>query len=195
MRLYSSEAWSDAYEALSAADRLDPLGADDLELLATSAYMIGREDDYLEPLERAHRAHLDAGDQLAALRCAFWIGVTLARRGEMGRAGRLARARPAAARSAGGDCVERGYLLLPAVFEQEAGGDWEAAAATAGEAAAIGERFGDSDLFALAAHEQGHILIRNGRTQGGPGAAGRGDGRGDRRRALADRRPASSTAA
>jgi ATP/maltotriose-dependent transcriptional regulator MalT len=67
------------------------------------------------------------------------------------------------------DCVEHGYLLVPAVFEQEAGGDWEGAAATAGDAAAIGERFGDSDLFALAAHERGHILIQNGRLKEGLG--------------------------
>ena len=67
------------------------------------------------------------------------------------------------------DRVERGYLLLPVVFEQEASGDLEAAAATAGEAAAIGERFGDPDLFALAAHEQGHILIRIGRLKEGLG--------------------------
>ena len=40
---YSVEAWSDAYESLSAADRADPLGPEDLELLATSAYMLGRE--------------------------------------------------------------------------------------------------------------------------------------------------------
>ncbi len=66
-----------------------------------------------------------------------------------------------------GDRVERGYLLLPVVFEQEASGDLEAAAATAGEAAAIGERFGDPDLFALAAHEQGHVLIRIGRIKEG----------------------------
>ena len=63
----------------------------------------------------------------------------------------------------GADRVERGYLLLPVVFEQEAGGDLEAAAATAAEAATIGRGFGDADLFALAAHEQGHVLIRLGR--------------------------------
>ena len=167
--LYLSEAWSDAYEALSAADRLDPLGADDLELLATSAYMIGQEEDYRSLLERAHRAHLEAGRELAALRCAFWVGATLARRGEMGRAGGwLGRAQRLLDRQEG-DCVERGYLLVPAVFEQEAGGDWEGAAATAGEAAAIGERFGDSDLFALAAHERGHILIQNGQLKEGLG--------------------------
>ncbi len=75
---YSREAWSDAYEALSQADRESPLGPDDLELLAGCAYMIGREAEYRNLLGRAHRAHLDAGNELAALRCAFWIGVTLA---------------------------------------------------------------------------------------------------------------------
>src|SRR5919107_1079160 len=167
--LYAREAWADAYEALSAADRSDPLEANDLELLATSAYMIGREEDYLRLLERAHRAHLAAGQELLALRCAFWVGVTLARRGEMGRAGGwLGRAQRLLDRQEG-DCVERGYLLVPAVFEQEASGDWEAAAATAGEAAVIAERFGDPDLFALAAHEEGECLIRIGRLEEGLG--------------------------
>lgn len=152
----------DAYESLTAADGSAGLGADDLERLATAAYMIGREADFLVVLERAHRAHLDAGETLPALRCAFWVGVNLARQGEMGRAGGwLARAQRLLERE-DGERVERGYLLLPLVFQQEAAGDWEAAAATAGEAAAIGEQFGDSDLFALAAHERGHILIQNG---------------------------------
>ena len=84
---YASQAWTDAFELLSAADRSDQLGAGDLELLATSAYMLGREENYLGILERAYRAHLDADEGLAALRCAFWIGVTLASGGEMGRAG------------------------------------------------------------------------------------------------------------
>jgi DNA-binding CsgD family transcriptional regulator len=160
---YARQAWMDAYESLSEADRSDGLGAEDLELLATAAYMLGRESDYLALQERAHRAHLDAGETLAAVRCAFWVGVNLARQGEMGRAGGwLARAQRLLERE-DGDRVEHGYLLLPLVFQQEAAGDWNAAAATAGEAAAIGERFGDSDLFALAAHERGHILIQNGR--------------------------------
>jgi DNA-binding CsgD family transcriptional regulator len=56
---------------------------------------------------------------------------------------------------------------LPVVFEEEGSGDLEAAAVTAAEAATVGERFGDPDLFALAAHEQGHILIRLGRLREG----------------------------
>jgi ATP/maltotriose-dependent transcriptional regulator MalT len=166
---YSREAWLDAYESLSWADRKVSLVGDDLALLATCAYMIGRESEYRELLERAHRVNLEAGDELAALRCAFWIGVTLASHGEIGRAsGWLRRARRLLVRQEGAR-VEHGYLLLPTVFEQEAGDDWEAAAATAGEAAAIGERFGDPDLFALATHEQGEILIRLGRLDEGLG--------------------------
>jgi DNA-binding CsgD family transcriptional regulator len=164
---YAGEAWKEAHEALSAADESAPLAAEDLERLATAAYMLGRESDYLGVLERAHRAHLDSGEELAALRCAFWIGVNLARQGEMARAGGwLGRAQRLLARQEA-DCVERGYLLIPGVFEQEARGAWEEAAATAGEAVAIAEHFGDSDLFALAAHQQGHILVQHGRLREG----------------------------
>jgi DNA-binding CsgD family transcriptional regulator len=166
---YAREAWLDAYESLSRADAEAPLAPGDLGLLATCAYMIGRESEYRDLLERAHRANLAAGDEVAALRCAFWIGVTLASHGEIGRAsGWLRRARRLLERQEG-ERVERGYLLLPAVFEQAATGEWEAAAATAREAAAIAERFGDADLFALAAHEQGECLIRIGRLEEGLG--------------------------
>lgn len=48
------------------------------------------------------------------------------------------------------------------MFQHEANGDYEAAAAHAAEAAAIGERFGDADLFALAVHSQGLLLIKQG---------------------------------
>ena len=38
---YASRAWEDARMSLAGADQEAPLGADDLELLATSAYMVG----------------------------------------------------------------------------------------------------------------------------------------------------------
>ena len=133
------------------------MGTADLELLSTSAYMLGRGDDHLGGLERAHHAYLDAGDALAAARAAFWVGMHLAARGEMGRAtgwlGRAQRIVEAEER----DCVERGYLLLPAVLQHAAAGDHEAAYAAAAEAAAMGQRFGEADLFALAVQEQGPL--------------------------------------
>jgi DNA-binding CsgD family transcriptional regulator len=166
---HAVQAWQNAYEELSAADRSHALAAADLELLATAAYMLGRGADYLGALERAHRAHLEADEPLAALRCAFWIGVNLARSGEMGRASGWLRRAQRLLDEQGGDRVEGGYLMIPVIFEQEASGDLRAAAATAGEAAAIGARFGDSELFALAAHEQGHILIKSGQLREGLG--------------------------
>jgi ATP/maltotriose-dependent transcriptional regulator MalT len=68
-----------------------------------------------------------------------------------------------------GECAERGYLLFPVMFQHEAAGDFIAAAEAAGEAVRIGERFGDRDLFALAVHGQGHMLVRAGRVSEGLG--------------------------
>jgi DNA-binding NarL/FixJ family response regulator len=166
---YARGAWIDAYESLSGADQASPLGAQDLELLATSAYMLGRDDEYLGALERAHHAYLDGGERLRAVRCVFWMGINLILRGEMGRAsGWVGRARRLVERE-GRDCVEQGYLLLPLMFEYQAAGDHEAAIAAAAEAAAIGERFGDADLLALAGHDRGILLIKQGRVVEGLG--------------------------
>lgn len=64
---YQRRAWGDAYQSLSLADQATPLGVKDLELLATSAYMLGRDDDYLNGLERAHHAYLNVGEALRIL--------------------------------------------------------------------------------------------------------------------------------
>ena len=125
--------------------------------------MLGRDDDYHAALERAHQAYLDEGELLRAVRCAFWLSLTLMFRGEAGRAtGWLGRAQRLLER-AGGDCVERGYLLVPVVAQHEIAGDYEAAHATATAAAEIAERFGDADLLAIAMHAQGNALVAQGR--------------------------------
>ena len=168
-RGYARRAWVDAYGSLSAADRVAPLGAADLELLATSAYMLGRDEEYVAALERAHRAHLDRGEGLRAARSAFWIAINLSIRGEAGGAqGWVGRARRLVERERR-DCVEQGYLLLAAVLEHQAAGEHDAAIAVGAEAVAVGERFGDADLFALAAQDQGIMLIKHGRVAEGVG--------------------------
>jgi DNA-binding CsgD family transcriptional regulator/tetratricopeptide (TPR) repeat protein len=163
----AGRAWGDAYTSLTKVDQLVGLDASDLELLATAAYMLGRDDEFMTLLERAHHAHLQDGDPLPAVRCAFWLAAHLSARGDMGVAsGWLGRAQRLM-EDEEEDCVERGYLLIPVMFRREAAGDFAAAAATAGEAAEIGRRFGDPDLFSLAIHAQGQMLIRDGRTQEG----------------------------
>ena len=164
---HQGRRWLEAYEALSRAGEMAPLAAEDLELLAAAAYMIGRDDEYVSGLERAHDASLAAGDVPHAVRCAFWIGHNLLFRGQIARAsGWFARARRELA-SEQGDCVERGYLLIPLWLEQMGSGDYEAGYATAGEAATIGERFGDADLVWLARDEQGRALVKQGRVEEG----------------------------
>ena len=164
---YAEGAWLDAYEALSAADGEASLAPEDLELLARAAYMLGRDEDYVGGLERAHHAHRDSGDQLPAVRCAFWIGHNLLFRGDdvkasgwFGRAERLLE-------SVDEDCVERGYLLIPVWLRQLASGDGAAGHATAARAAEIGERFDDADLMWLARDEQGRALVHQGRAEEG----------------------------
>ena len=165
---YASSAWATAYESLTRADELAPLTAEDLELLATAAYMLGREDEWMQILERAFHRHSGDGEMRRAARCAFWVGTHLALRGEMGPAtGWLGRAQRLL--EGEGECVERGYMLMPVVFQHEAAGDLEGASATAAAAAEIGERFGDKDLFAIAVHAQGNILVRGGRVREGLG--------------------------
>ncbi len=160
-------AWAEAYRLLSAADAEEPLWADDLRRLATAAHLIGKNENSAVAWERAHQAFLAEGDVAAAVRCAFWLGFGLLQQGEPARGGgwltRAARQREAWGR----DCVEQGYLLFPAGFQRIMAGDLTGAHATFADAAAIGERFGDVDLIALARHGQGRALLRLGETEAG----------------------------
>jgi DNA-binding CsgD family transcriptional regulator len=163
---HTQRAWREAYDLLERADRERELEAGDLERLATAAYMLGDENRYVELLERAHDVSMRAGDRALALHCAFWLGLQFAQRGAMAQAGGwLARAQRLAD-ELGGD-HPRGYLLLPKMFELESRGEFEAAASAAGEAAAIGIRHRDHDLYALATHAQGQMLISSGRVREG----------------------------
>jgi DNA-binding CsgD family transcriptional regulator len=156
----ANREYAAAFDALSAADRAEPLAGGDLDHLAMAAGMLGRDEEFLRALERAHHAHLEAGAAAAAARAAFWIGFRLMSFGEKARAaGWLSRAQRMLD-AQGADCVERGYLLLPAVRQHLAARDWDAAIGAASEAERIGERFGDADLVALARFVQGQALLR-----------------------------------
>ena len=162
----AKRAWLEAYESLSAAEQYAALKAPDAELLATCVFMLGRDDESVAWLERAHQRYLESADNLRAVHCAVWIGLNLASRGQIGPAtGWLGRAQRLLENE--GECGERGYLLLPAMFQHEAVGDFASAAEAAGEAVRIGERFGDRDLFALAIHGQGYMLMKDGRVREG----------------------------
>lgn len=163
---YRQRAWLDAHTALSRADQAAGLAGPDLELLAMSGFLVGRDHEAVRVLERAHQVHLQTSDPVGAARCAIWAGFGLLDGGEpaqamgwFGRAGRLLD-------RAGRDCAERGYLLIPDVL-QHLDDDPEAAYQTAGAIAEIGDRCHDADLVAFALHAQGRARIRQGRVAQG----------------------------
>ena len=156
------QAWADAYTALALADRSSALAAEDLELLATAAYLLGRVEDCLRALRRAQQLHAEAGDRRRAARAAFWVAFHLINQGELAqtsgwlaRAGRLLEQEP--------ECAERGLLLIPVALGQLAAGDDPGARRTAARAAAIGRRAADADLVGLALVLQGRAMVRAGR--------------------------------
>jgi hypothetical protein len=68
---FNRQAWRRAYEQLSAAARDEPLEVDDLERLASAAYLAGRSEDSCEVWARAHEECARVGEVARAARCAF----------------------------------------------------------------------------------------------------------------------------
>lgn len=141
--------------------------AEDLVPRAVAAYLGGRDAEAEETWIRAHELCLGEGDVPRAVRCAFWLAFQLLNSGEMARgSGWLSRAQRLLDEG-GHDCVERGYLLLPAGIRAAMTGDGEQAYAVFQTAEQIARRFGDRDLTAFARHGQGRALIELGRTVDG----------------------------
>jgi len=164
-RAYRETAWLAAFQALSAADDAAPLAPDDLEQLARSAYMLGRDEAYVAALERAYTIWLEAGHVVRAVRCGFWIGHSFIFRGERARgAGWFARAERLLD-SCPADSVEHGYLKIPRWLEAMGQGNYERGAELTAEAVAIGERCGDPDLLWLSSDERARALLYLGRDE------------------------------
>jgi len=164
---YAGRRWTEAHDSLTRSDRQASLAPDDLELLATAAYMLGRDDEHQGALERAHHGHLERGERLQAVQSAFWLGVHLLLRREAARAnGWFGRAQRLLEQQEG-ECVERGYVLVAADLQHTVAGEWAAGYAAAAAAAEIAQRFGDANLLALALMDQGRLLVRQGRVREG----------------------------
>lgn len=143
--------WGDVYGSLSPAARSGSLPAEDLELLAAAAYLLGNVDECRQVLERAHRAYVATGDPRRATRCVFWVAFTLLLEGDVAPAsGWLARANRLLDDERH-ECAEHGLLLFPGVVQATASGDYASAAAAAARAAEVGARVDDADLLARAA--------------------------------------------
>ncbi|HKP63584.1 MAG TPA: LuxR C-terminal-related transcriptional regulator [Polyangiales bacterium] len=166
-RSYTARAWADAYTAYAIADRQAALSLADLQCWVLSTQLIGRDEEMLELSERLHRAQLDAGETLAAVRSAFWAGFRLNAMGERARgAGWMSRAQRALD-GVGCDCAERGWLLLPEAHRQTGSGNYAEAQVIVKQALEIGERCGDLDLITFSRALLGRNLLRTGRLEEG----------------------------
>lgn len=158
---FRQQKWADAYALLSDADRQSSLQPDDLDLGATAAYLVGRDNEGSKLLAREYRARLANSDLPGAARSAIWLTVHLMLSGEETLAGAwLRRARRVLPGDL--DCVEQGLLLVPAGLESAARGDPHTAMARFGTAVEIGDRFGHQDLAALARTGLSESLIAAG---------------------------------
>jgi DNA-binding CsgD family transcriptional regulator len=165
---YRRRAWRQAFDELTAADRDRHLPAANLEQLGMSAYLVNRDDAAFGALERAHARYRDRGAAVDAARCAFWLSLGLLNRGEEARAHGWAARGQRMLPEQTGNCVERGYLLVPAVLGNiGTGGDLDAAFADAVVIAETGAKCDDLDLVSFALHAQGRVRIRQGRIEDG----------------------------
>jgi ATP/maltotriose-dependent transcriptional regulator MalT len=163
-------AWDEAYAAYVAADadataRLD---ADDLQLWATAAYLLGRVDAAVDVQARAFEAHRHARNERAAARCGFWIVFILMNRGDQAQAsGWLARCQHMLD-GLPPDAVEHGYLLLWQAFRLAAAERaYTDARHTAEQVVDVGRRSHDDDLVALGLTVGGRAAISDGQPDDG----------------------------
>ncbi|HET9422421.1 MAG TPA: LuxR C-terminal-related transcriptional regulator [Nocardioides sp.] len=165
---FRKRVWSDAYADLNEADRAAPLAPADLDLLASAAYLVGRDEEADEASARAYRAWLDDGLPRPAARRAAWLGIVLLLRGEFARSNAwCARAEELLEGVEGGPAPECGMLLVGEAYRRLGDGEVEKALALSTEVAEIGRRYGDPDLSALGALGLGEALIERGEVPAG----------------------------
>jgi DNA-binding CsgD family transcriptional regulator len=138
-----------------------PLDPFQLVESAQASLLVGKEREGLEMLARAHQSFQALGETRAAARCAFWLGFMALLAGDVAQAsGWLSRAERLLEDDS--ECVEKGYLFLPAGYRLVHDHEPVRAHDAFVQAGKIGRQFGDSDLVALALQGQGRSLIRQG---------------------------------
>ncbi len=163
---YERRDWMAAYVALSTADP-SVLEGDDFARLAMTAALLGRHNDSVQALQRAYQIHVAAGDVLAAVRMAFWLGMSLGFAGEPSVAGGWVARGERLLTEVADDVVERGYLKCPRLLGHVFAGEFEAAWALTEEVVDYGTRFRTDELTAFGLCAQGRMALYSGRVAEG----------------------------
>ena len=77
---FDGSNWAQSYAILSELSRTGDISPEGLEMLSTTSFMLGRVDDMVSALERAHHGYLENGEIFPAVRTAIWLANHLASR-------------------------------------------------------------------------------------------------------------------
>jgi ATP/maltotriose-dependent transcriptional regulator MalT len=161
-RAFDRHEWAEAQMRLQAAD-----SAEDLERLAIATQLLGRDDEASEAFQRAHNAFLKRGETERAVRCAANLIMNMLNRGDVAQAGGwLARSRRLLD-DGQRDCVELGYLTVPAALQTLMQGDPQRASEMFDAVIDLAARFADLDLAAMGRLGRGQSLLMLGDIAGG----------------------------
>lgn len=157
------EKWVEVYVRLLNADQESALVPTELEKLALAAYLIGRDAESFQFLERAHQGYLDQDKIKPAVRCAFWLGLMLMNAGEKARSGGwFARGERLISDEHPEDSPEKGLLLIPKALGELSAGHGAEAQRIFERVVSAGEQFRNVDLLALGRLGLGQAMIRQG---------------------------------
>jgi DNA-binding NarL/FixJ family response regulator len=155
--------WARTFEELTAADRSSDLTPEELELLARAAMLLGYMTQSIDALTRSYQKRVEAGETLAAVRCAFWASFQLFNVGDFGQGGGWVGRATRLLEGTGEESAGHAYLLVGEAFRQVAvNGDYPAGRDAAARAAALARRTGEADVVPLALNVQGRALLRLG---------------------------------
>jgi DNA-binding NarL/FixJ family response regulator len=159
---YQRQDWPACWAAFADADAGAPLAPADLQLLAISGYLTGRDESAYNALARAYNAHVAAGDPRTAARCAFYLAFLLQDTDEAARAGGwVARARALVDQHDLGG-AEAGLLNGMQAHALLESGSVADAVDLAERTVAAGRAVGDPDVVALALLTLGHAHVSRG---------------------------------
>jgi len=165
---FRERRWADAARLLGEAEAREPLEADDFEALATARFLLCPDQAGAGVMVAASQVLLERGDVPRAARAAFWAGATLARLGERAASsGWTSRGLRLLEEAGLLDSVERGYLLIPSIFDAVRARELEVASGLIAEAGAIARRFHDRDLATVVRHLDARTLLARGQASAG----------------------------
>jgi ATP/maltotriose-dependent transcriptional regulator MalT len=161
---YERRDWVVALDRLRGKHHLE---AEDALALATAAYLMGDVDEAIRALQGGYQDMISSGNDLGAVRFAFWLALILNVRGETVIGGGWVARGKRLLETQSDDIAERGYLLIHDFYGHLSRGDFASATATAAQVVDAGRRFSQPDLVAQGLMCQGRLMIYAGRVPEG----------------------------